>query len=478
MKALPYLYSILATALLLVACGDETAGKDSGAVGNDTGVPDQTDADADGYSVADGDCDDTDPQVNPGATEIFCDGIDNDCLDGDLRDRDGDGFDGMDCAGDDCNDEDPSIYPEAIDFCGDFLDMDCDGDSECDCDHDGFDGEQCDGTDCDDSDSTMYPDADDTCYDGVDSDCNGDSDYDCDNDGFDSSDYDGDDCDDTDSSTYPGAPEICLDGVDNDCDDSTNDCDCDLDGHLAVECGGDDCDDSEPTTYPGAPEDSADGMDSDCDGDIDEDAYCNLYAPLSNGSSATRSYDSFMSGSDYTELITVTDWDPATGEATVNRNMTDATGLMGFDIDEYWTCDSTGVYMTGYDLLFSGMSTLSVSFSEPRRLLMDEASMIPGAQWDYSYIAEDSLMGLSWSVQGSYRVLGTDTYTLGKETFDTLIIANHYELVDLTYGLLDQTSNVTMYYVQRLGLVWSEDLDETGVVQETREMTEYSGFYP
>jgi hypothetical protein len=37
------------------------------------------DADADGYSTCDGDCDDADAAINPGASEVYGDGIDEDC---------------------------------------------------------------------------------------------------------------------------------------------------------------------------------------------------------------------------------------------------------------------------------------------------------------------------------------------------------------------------------------------------------------
>jgi len=57
----------------------------TGATG-DTGMPTATgdtglsvDADLDGFSVGDGDCDDADEDVNPGAPEVCEDRVDNDC---------------------------------------------------------------------------------------------------------------------------------------------------------------------------------------------------------------------------------------------------------------------------------------------------------------------------------------------------------------------------------------------------------------
>lgn len=72
------------------------------------------------------DCDDENPGVYPGATEIWYDGVDGDCAGDDDFDRDGDGFQGGP-DGVDCDDTEPTAYPSAEEVCGDGIDNDCDG---------------------------------------------------------------------------------------------------------------------------------------------------------------------------------------------------------------------------------------------------------------------------------------------------------------------------------------------------------------
>ncbi len=197
-----------------------------------------------GYVADATDCDDADPRTHPGAREL-CDGLDNDCdenLPADERDRDSDRFaecsidaggwrgDSSVLGGEDCDDDDPSVYPGATELWYDGVDQDCDGGSDYDADADGHDSDLHGGGDCDDAVTAVNPDAAELWYDGVDQDCDGGSDYDADGDGYDSDGYGGEDCDDAAVSVYPGAPEIDADGVDQDCDGVDSGVDSDGDG--------------------------------------------------------------------------------------------------------------------------------------------------------------------------------------------------------------------------------------------------------
>jgi hypothetical protein len=84
-----------------------------------------SDDDGDGWTIGEGDCDDTDGAVYPSAAEVAYDGIDQDCDGADLTDVDGDGYDAQEAGGDDCDDDDGEINPDAEEV-ADGLDNDCD----------------------------------------------------------------------------------------------------------------------------------------------------------------------------------------------------------------------------------------------------------------------------------------------------------------------------------------------------------------
>jgi predicted outer membrane repeat protein len=164
------------------------------------GGPSNADNDGDGVSIGEGDCDDYNDTVYPGAPE-GCDGRDTNC-DGsrpaDEADDDGDGW--LVCE-DDCDDGNNLSYPGAAEIC-DGEDNDCDGSANENVDDDGDGFTICEG-----------------------------------------------DCDDDEALSFPGNPEVCDDGVDNDCNTGIDDIDQDGDGHSVCSSTGD-CNDLDATAYP------------------------------------------------------------------------------------------------------------------------------------------------------------------------------------------------------------------------------------
>jgi hypothetical protein len=136
----------------------------------------ENDNDGDGFDELDDipDCDDTNANTYPFATEIY-DELDNDCdgeIDEDTEGSDDDG-DGQSEMEGDCNDYDATTYAGAPEQ-ADWIDNDCDGQVDegttlVDDDGDGF--AEVDN-DCDDSNPDISPAAIEYC-DGLDNNCNG-----------------------------------------------------------------------------------------------------------------------------------------------------------------------------------------------------------------------------------------------------------------------------------------------------------------
>jgi hypothetical protein len=332
MKRILFAFGLLALCSAVGGCGGGGGGNDSTSdvdgeepdTDGDTGdradrtdVPTDTppvDNDGDTYPEGE-DCDDTDAEVFPGATET-CNGVDDNC--------------------DAATDEDT-----AVDASTWYADTDRDGFGDADTTRTACaapTGFVADATDCDDTDGAVNPDATETCN-GVDDDCDGETDEngadgatayypDTDLDGYgddagevlacampDGYTPFGDDCNDADAAINPGAAELCN-GVDDNCDGTTDENTAidaptffrDVDGDTfgdpldtAVACAapsgyvplGGDCNDGDVTIRPGA-SDIPDplSLDSNCDG-IDGDVSMAVFVSASAGDDAHTGLGTF-----------------------------------------------------------------------------------------------------------------------------------------------------------------------------------------
>ena len=172
MRADPTAAALLA--LLLAGCG---------------APPRRGDRDGDGWTVAEGDCDDGNAAAHPAAEDGVADGADQDCSGGDTcyEDADGDRFGStrtfpsvdLDCrdvgesrVSTDCDDWNADVHPGAAEVC-DGLDDDCEGGPGADESDGDADGWMVCGGDCDDADPDVNAAGHEACGNAVDDDCDG-----------------------------------------------------------------------------------------------------------------------------------------------------------------------------------------------------------------------------------------------------------------------------------------------------------------
>ena len=259
-----------------------------------------------------GDCDDNDPERNPGVQEICNNGKDDNCNGSE-------------------NDE------NAINCVVYFADRDDDGygvdhDFKCLCFAVGDYRTRLAG-DCNDNDPAVNPGRDEICYNGKDDNCNGTQNdegaigskpfyWDADGDGYGTTAYkyfcfasenwraeNTGDCNDSDPQVYPGRTEVCNNGKDDNCDgqqdtegadgcqiyyydgdgdsygvESNSKCLCGPAGRYSTRTAGD-CNDQDSSINPGARE-QCNGKDDNCNGQTDEGDPVAMCGTVPNGSPA------------------------------------------------------------------------------------------------------------------------------------------------------------------------------------------------
>jgi IgGFc binding protein/Putative metal-binding motif len=355
------------------------------------------DDDLDGYTENQGDCNDSNFDINPGVIEICDDNIDNNCngaVDTQEPDQDGDGY--GPCMGD-CNDSNDEINPAMEEIPDDGIDNNCDGITDADIDGDGYTIE--DG-DCDDLNSSVHPGMAEDCFDGIDNDCNGFAD-------FNEPDVDGDgagpcdgDCAEGDASIGPNNPEIAGDLIDNNCD-SLIDKDIDGDG-WTVENG--DCNDNDATINPSIMENCTDGIDNNCDGIIDTGCLgpCEL-AELTRSSVGCTYYaidtDNFSSYDNLQYAVVVSNTDPNVVAnvqvmtksggtwTTIASSAINPNSLFQFNLSDRHI-DNTGLLVNGAYKIVSDIPVIAYQFQPVdgvSSFTSDASLLLPTSALDHFY---------------------------------------------------------------------------------------------
>ena len=222
------------------------------------------DVDDDGFNQT-VDCDDNNPAIHPGATEIINNDVDENCDGIAAHDADGDGFLAPP-AGGDCRDDRADIHPGALEVLGNGVDEDCDGADGVQKDRDG-DGvlDPPYGPDCAPNAPGVHPGATEIINNDVDENCDGIAAFDLDGDGV-LAPPAGSDCRDDRADVHPGSLEVLGNGVDEDCDGADGiQKDHDGDGVLDPPYGPD-CAPNNAKIRPGAAEIPENDLDEDCDG--------------------------------------------------------------------------------------------------------------------------------------------------------------------------------------------------------------------